>query len=106
MQHDEPGLFDLPARTPEPHERQEPLITDQQVATIRRAFDDAGIVSMEERQELIQTCTVRPIANIRELYVQDVRQVLKRIEDRKNYTGPSTGSLWDNREEDTWIDKL
>lgn len=61
---------------------------------------------MDERQKLIQTCTVRPIVNIRELYVQDVRQVLKRIEDWKNYSGPSTGSLWDNREEDTWIDKL
>lgn len=78
------------------------------MATIRPAFDDAGITSMDERRELIQTCTVRPIVNmnIRELYIRDVRPVLKRIEDWKNCTGPSTGSSWDNREEETWIDKL
>lgn len=106
MQHDEPGLFDLPDQTPDPIEHHEALVTDAQVATIRRAFDDTGITSMDERQELIRTCTVRPITNIREIYVRDVRQVLKRIEDWKTYTGPTVGSSWDNREEETWIDKL
>lgn len=106
MQLDEPGLFDIPDQAPAVVEFEDPLVTEQQVATIRRAFDDAGIESMDERQKLIQSCTVRPVANIRELYMRDVRQVLKRIEDWKNYTGPSTGSSWDNREEDTWIDKL
>lgn len=106
MQHDEPGLFNLPDQTPAPVAVEDPVITEQQVAAIRRAFDEAGIDSMDERRKLIQTCTVRPIANIRELHVREVRQVLRRIEDWKNYNGPSTGSPWDNREEDTWIDKL
>ncbi|MGP7813738.1 hypothetical protein [Glutamicibacter soli] len=106
MHYDEPGLFNLPDQTPAPVAFEDPLVKEQQVASIRRAFDDAGITSMEERQELIQSCTARPVANIRELYMRDVRQVLKRIEDRKNYMGPSTGSAWDNREEETWIDKL
>ena len=70
------------------------------------AFDAAGVTSMEERQQIIESCTIRPVANIRELLAKDVRPILSRIEQRKNSKGPATGSDWDNREEDTWIDKL
>lgn len=66
----------------------------------------AGIDSMDERKAIIESCTIREVANIRELYAKDVRPVLRRIEERRNYKGPATGSTWDNREEDTWIDRL
>lgn len=107
MQQNEPGLFDLgqePTQTPS---FEEPLITDQQVQSIREAFQFAGITSMEERQELIESCTARPVSSIRELEGRDFRRVLKRIRERQQ--GPKaggTGSAWDNRDEDTWIDKL
>lgn len=104
MQENEPGLFDLNGVSEVRYE--EPLITDQQVDSIREAFANARIMSMEERQEIIESCTVRSIANIRELQAREVRRVLKRINDRKNSKGPDTGSSWDNRDEDTWIDKL
>lgn len=105
MQHDEPGLFDLPE---EAQERAQPesLITDQQVAAIRDAFAEAGIVSMEDRQELIQSCVVRPVNNIREVHAREARRILKRIDERRQGGPKNSGSAWDNRDEPTWIDKL
>ena len=105
MQDNEPGLFDLEDQTEE-KTFEEPLISEEQVAAIRDAFDHASIISMEERQQIIESCTARPIANIRQLQARDVRRVLKRIAERQNYQKPASGSSWDNREEDTWIDKL
>ncbi len=82
------------------------MISSEQIATIRRAFDAAGIVAMTERQEVIQSCVIRKVSNIRELYSREVRQVLARIEGWGRKSEARSGSAWDNREEDTWIDKL
>ena len=105
MQPDEPGLFDLEDEAPSPA-FEEPAITDLQIASIRQAFEEAGITSMEGRQQLIESCVVRPVAGLRELQARDVRRILKRISDQQHSRGPLTGSAWDNRDEDTWIDKL
>jgi DNA polymerase-3 subunit epsilon len=108
VSQNEPGLFDLPEAEAAPTT---PVIEDTpispaQIASIRSAFDKAGIVFMAERQEVIQSCVIRRISNIRELYSRDVRQVLARIEGWGSKSTPTSGSAWDNREEDTWIDKL
>lgn len=105
MLPDEPGLFDLEDEAAS-SAFEEPAITDQQILSIRRAFEEAGISSMEERQQLIESCVVRPVARLRDLQARDVRRVLKRISDQQHRTAPKTGSAWDNRDEDTWIDKL
>ena len=106
MTHEEPGLFDLPEAAPTSPVIEDPIISPEQIASIRKAFDSAGIASMTERQEVIQSCVIRKISNIRELYSRDVRQVLARIEGWGRRSEAPTGSAWDNREEDTWIDKL
>jgi DNA polymerase-3 subunit epsilon len=106
MTHEEPGLFDLPEAAPISPVIEDPLISPQQIASIRNAFDSARIASMTERQEVIQSCVARKISNIRELYSRDVRHVLARIERWGNKSAAPSGSAWDNREEDTWIDKL
>ena len=105
MHHDEPGLFMLPdvAPIPVPNEL---MISEQQVVSIREAFTSAGIHTMHERQDLIQSCIVRPVGNIRELYARDVRRILKRIQERTRAAVVHNGSAWDNRDEETWIDKL
>ncbi|MCC3270095.1 hypothetical protein MUG94_03235 [Arthrobacter gengyunqii] len=105
MQPNEPGLFDLEDEAA-PQAFEEPAITDQQIASIRQAFEEAGITSMEQRQQLIESCVVRPVARLRELQARDVRRILQRISDQQQSKGPVTGSAWDNRDEDTWIDKL
>ncbi|QNE14856.1 hypothetical protein [Pseudarthrobacter sp. NBSH8] len=106
MTHDEPGLFDLPEAAPPPPVIEDPLISPEQIASIRNAFDTARIADMVERQEVIQSGVIRRISNIRELYSREVRQVLVRIERWGKKSEASSGSAWDNREEDTWIDKL
>ena len=106
MTHEEPGLFNLPEAAPTSPVIEDIPISPEQIASIRSALDKAGIVSMAERQEVIQSCVIRRISNIRELYSRDVRQVLARIEGWGSKSEPTSGSAWDNREEDTWIDKL
>jgi DNA polymerase-3 subunit epsilon len=105
MPTDQHGLFDVAPEQP-PAQPAEPKITPDQVQKLRDAFTAAGITSMDDRKAIIESCTVREVATIRDLYAKDVRPILRRIEERKNYQGPSMGSAWDNREEDTWIDRL
>lgn len=81
-------------------------IRDVQVQQIRDAFAAAGVDSMDERRAIIESCTVRPVTSIRELLAKDVRPILRRIQERSLPPKPNSGSAWDNRDEDTWIDKL
>lgn len=87
-------------------EMRETLISSNQVHLLRQAFEAAGINSMEDRRELIESCTIRSVATIRELLARDVRPILRRIQDRSATQRAQEGSTWDNREEETWIDKL
>lgn len=104
---DEQGLFDIPTKpTGEPAAAalQELPIRPEQVQQIREAFDKAGVTEQEDRKALINSVIIRDIASLRELHAVEVRRVILAIEQR---TKPkSTGSAWDDREEDTWIDKL
>lgn len=106
MQHDEPGLFDLPEGRQQPVVQSEPKITERQVAKIRSAFEAVGITSMEDRQELVQSCVIRSVTSIRDVYAHEARRILKRIEERRAGPQRITGSAWDDRDEPTWIDKL
>lgn len=87
------GLADIP-------------ISDAQVRQLRDAFSAAGIDSMDDRRSIIESCTIRPVASIRELLAKDVRPILRRIAERGATPKTTAGSAWDNRDEDTWIDKL
>lgn len=84
----------------------DPPIRESQVQQLREAFAAAGIESMDDRRAIIESCTLRPVATIRELLAKDVRPILRRIEERKGGPRTISGSSWDNREEDTWIDRL
>lgn len=99
------GLFEVssPAQQQEPAD---PPITEDQIRAIREAFDAAEITSMVERKSIIESCTIRPVDTIRDVYAREAGRILRRIEQRRAATAPTTGSAWDNRVEDTWIDKL
>lgn len=81
-------------------------ITNNQITQIRQAFEAAGIESQDSRKTLIESCTFREVASIRELHSHEVRRIITRIQASGAAKGVVTGSAWDNREEDTWIDKL
>lgn len=98
-------LFDLPLE-PRAEEWKEPPISDDQVEQLRAAFSNAGIHLMDERRQLIESCTLRAVVTIRELLAKDVRPILRCLEARLAGSTAASGSAWDTREEDTWIDRL
>jgi hypothetical protein len=82
-------------------------IRDDQVLAIREAFASAGIESQNERQQIVQSTSIRPVSSLRELHAHEAHRVLQRIQQRINAKpSPEGSSAWDLREEDTWIDKL
>jgi hypothetical protein len=67
----------------------------------------AGIESQNERQQIVQSTSIRPVSSLRELHAHEAHRVLQRIQQRINAKpSPEGSSAWDLREEDTWIDKL
>lgn len=105
--HDD-ALFDLgltEAPTPEPSGPAP--IREDQIAEIRAAFEAAGITDQNERRELVESCVQRPATSLRELRATDVRFILERLSARAAAHGAATtGSTWDQRDSDTWIDRL
>lgn len=98
FEFDEPGLHsDVLAPLP---------IKAEQVQAIRGAFAKAGVVSQDERKALIQSVVVREVASLRELNAAEAPRILQRIDGLARPKAATGGSAWDNREEDTWIDKL
>jgi hypothetical protein len=101
--NDEPGLFDIPTEST-PEAIQDLPIRPEQIKQIREAFDKAGVAEQEQRKALINSVIIREVASLRELHAVEVRRILLAIEQRAS--PKLTGSAWDTREEDTWIDKL
>lgn len=82
-------------------------ITDEQVAQIRAAFADISVHEQHQRKALIESYMVRKVNSLRDLHATDAHRLLNLLRQRK-VTQPKIvgGSAWDNREEETWIDKL
>ena len=106
---DDFSLFDLPCDQPKKAaETRGAPIRDEQVQHIREAFQSAGIDEQSERKALIESVASRPVASLRELLAVEASLVLGAIRKLANAkpAQKSSGSAWDDREEDTWIDKL
>lgn len=82
-------------------------IRDDHVTAIREAFTLAGIDRQERRQQITQSCVVRPLESLRDLTAAEAHRVLERIKDvTAAKPRPAGASEWDLREEDTWIDTM
>lgn len=80
-------------------------ITDWLVEKLRHALDSEGLSSTAVRQERIERAAGRPVESLRALTYQEGVKVLAAI----GTNAPSAAarrSAWDDREEDTWIDRL
>jgi hypothetical protein len=103
MNDDELSLFDLD----EPDSPNGPMpIRLDQISEIRQAFEVAGIQGQQERKALIESVVIREVSGLRDLQALEARRILTRIESSQSSRPSSGGSAWDNRDEDTWIDKL
>lgn len=105
MNDEIPSLFDVEA--PGTSTAQAPLpVRSEQVAEIREAFERAGITGQDQRKEIVDSVTFRSVASLRDLQAVEAHRILKVLKGMQTSKPDRKGSAWDNREEDTWIDKL
>lgn len=101
---EELSLFgDDPAPQPVEPPRVAP-IADWQVELLRNALEARGLTSMAERRQVIESAAGRSVESLRSLTHDEGMQVLSRLGQQPS--GRSATSQWDDREEDTWIDRL
>lgn len=100
------SLFDLELEEPQPSQIVEKPISAEQIVQLKQAFEAHGFSDSAKQGEIVRSCVVRQFDSFEQLLSRDVRPILRLIEERATSRGPVSGSAWDNREEDTWIDKL
>jgi hypothetical protein len=103
---DDLSLFgdDAPTASTEPI-RAPSSIADWQVDLIRKALDARGLASMAARQRTIEDAAGRTVDALRDLTHDEAIQVLSRL-GQAPATRRIDKSAWDERNEDTWIDRL
>ena len=105
MNDEIPSIFDV--EVPVTSTAQTPLpVQSEQVAEIRNSFERAGITSQDQRKEIVESVTFRSVAGLRDLQAVEAHRLLKVLKGMQTPKPTRQGSAWDNREEDTWIDKL
>lgn len=83
--------------------------TAEQLRQIRQALDLAGIASQKDRKTVVQSAMSREVTSLNQLHAEEVTRVIYRINDIINANNALTSdshSAWDERDEETWIDKM
>lgn len=80
-------------------------IAEWQVTLLRQALDARSLTSMADRRKAIEDYAGRPVASLRELTGGEALRILARIGEERP-TERSGESAWDQRDEDTWIDRI
>lgn len=106
--YDNEGLFADPRPAPPPAAAPDPGgVPDWLVANLRKTLDTLGLESMADRQALVVELAGRQVGSLRELTFVEASQVSEKLSARKQQnSAPSTRTSWDDREGDTWIDRL
>lgn len=100
------ALFDL-AETKSIEENSNRHASTEQISQIRVAFETAGISDQADRKRLVQSVVKRHVPSLRHLFDYEVTGVIYRIKDIiSGQKATQHRSAWDDRDEDTWIDKL
>lgn len=80
-------------------------IADWLVGDIRAALTARGLTTMTERQQAIEVAAGRPVDSLRSLTRAEALRVLSLLGSASAPTSSET-SAWDDRDEETWIDRL
>lgn len=103
---DEGHLFSMADDADDPVDEAAPApIATWQVDLLRKTLDARGLIEMTDRQDAIERCVARPVASLRDLTNDEAITVLAKL-GKQPSAAVRTGSLWDQRDEDTWIDRL
>lgn len=99
-------MFGDEPTTPEPvAQSTAPPVSDWQVDLLRKALDARGLTSMVERQTAIEAAAGREVPSLRALTQEEALAILNQF-GQEPQRRSSSGSAWDERDEDTWIDRL
>jgi hypothetical protein len=79
--------------------------TTWQIDLLWKALDARGVAEIAERQQGIGDYAGRPVASLRELSGAEVLRILSKLGEQPS-AGETTGSAWNQWNEDTWIDRL
>lgn len=103
---DELSLFgDQPRVAPTPVVAAPTPIADWQRDLIRRALDARGLTSMDARQHAVEAAAGRAVSNLRDLKHDEAIAVLNRLGEL-GPTGERKATLWESRDEATWLDRM
>lgn len=98
FENDEPGQA-------QPVTVREAPIAEWQIELIRKALDGRALASMADRQHLIQSVVGHEVETLRTLTHAEAIRVLTTL-GASPRTTQATGSRWDQRDEETWLDRL
>ena len=80
-------------------------LPDWQMKALRKLLDDLGLVTMSERQSVVEELAGRSVPSLRDLTFGEANQVLDALV-AKTRSGEAAATAWDRRQGDTWIDRL
>ena len=102
------GLFDLDQlrQAPSPQKPDPVPAQERQIDQIRTLFESAGIEQQEDRRSFVESVIGAPAAGLRSLSRFQALQVIDALSRRVSTPRGTEGSAWDDREEETWIDRL
>jgi hypothetical protein len=80
-------------------------VADWQVDLLRKALDSQGLTGMTERRSAVENAVGRQVESLRQLSSEEALSALSKLGGSSGASGATT-SAWDDREEDTWIDRL
>lgn len=103
---DDLSLFgDDPSPAPVEAPKEPASIADWQVDLLRKALDGRGLASMADRQQAVEDAAGRPVESLRALTHDEAMSVLTRL-GQTPASERRASSSWDERDEDTWIDRM
>jgi len=76
-----------------------------QIDLLRKALDGQGLTTMTERQAAIESAIGRPVESLRAMTNDEAIRALSELGGSSSARS-SAASAWDERDEDTWIDRL
>jgi len=105
------SLFDLSQpdvdERPTPPPAAAPMMSAAQRAKIRALFGELGVTTARDQFAVVKELTGTTIASVAELTAATAHRLSERLAARVRDAGKTrTGNSWDDREEDTWIDRL
>jgi hypothetical protein len=100
-------LFDSDAPEPTSATILPAPMSPSQRDAIRKAFGQLGITDVRGQFAMVKEMTGQEIGSVQQLESRHAQTLIYRLTDKINTSGrKNTGNAWDDREEDTWIDKL